>query len=213
VTFCGETARRLALDGLVWRVREKTWKPGPYDVRVAVRNAAAQDQHSLGKETLSVRPLVPIKVGSASQYLEIPNLSAIRLAVAGLTLGGVSLKETADSQMQGVAARVAANGDPGVRRFRAGEAVQYEWRVLSAPGRSVSPVKAHISVVRDGKEVFSGPPAKLTFVNNEAQVTGVYRIESLEPGRYWLAATAAEKTDKGKTKRTATEWLHFDVSD
>lgn len=76
----------------------------------------------------------------------------------------------------------------------------------------MSRIEAHVSVIQDGKQVFSGPPVKLTFVSDEAQVKGVYRIESLEPGRYWLGATAAEKAEKGKTTRTATEWLHFDVT-
>ena len=204
VTVCREAMEQFARRGLIWRVRQKLERPGPYDLRVAVRNGPASG-------VPSITSAIPVKVGSASQFLEIPNVREDRLSVVSLVLGETTAREAADEQVQGIAVRVAADRDPGVRRFRAGEAVEYNWRVLYAPGRDALPVDTHMAVLRDGEEVYSGPLERLNFEKNEARVAGVYCVNALEPGRYWLAAVATERASDGKAKRTAREWLHFDV--
>jgi hypothetical protein len=215
MTLCGEAARRVAQDGLVWRGREKTPKPGLYDVRVAVRNALAVDLKRIPGRTESVAVELlsaPPRVGSASQVIEIPKLSSNKLAVAGLTLSGDYLKEADDGRVKGIAVRPASASDPGVRRFRAGEEVRYNWRVLYAakPGQG-HPVDARIVVQRDGEDIYQGAPSELSFTDGQASVAGVYRTESLPPGRYWLGATTADKTAKGQPSGVVTEWLHFDI--
>ena len=73
-------------------------KPGGYQVRVAVGDAGSQ------------------KLGSASQFIEIPDLRPDRLALSGIVLNP----------------KVLGESGPAVRRFKAGDRVSYELEIYNA---------------------------------------------------------------------------------
>src|SRR5205085_362140 len=96
-------------DGLVYTMRVPIKKPGAYHLRVAVRDSAAE------------------KLGSASQFIEVPNLKKDRLALSGIVMqtGAYSAAQLAaaatagalaEGQQQGQAADIA-QGSPAVRHF------------------------------------------------------------------------------------------------
>jgi VWFA-related protein len=66
----GETMERVLRDGIVYFINFPVKKPGAYQMRVAVRDTATA------------------KVGSASQFIEVPDIKKNRLALSGVIVSG-----------------------------------------------------------------------------------------------------------------------------
>ena len=96
VQLRGRTYERVLRDGLVYTFDVPLKKAGAYQLRFAVRDAASA------------------RVGSASQFVEVPNLKKGRLALSGLYLngsGGVSTAATTAAGPPGQATTTSANAD------------------------------------------------------------------------------------------------------
>jgi VWFA-related protein len=143
VRLRGRTYERVLRDGLVYTFDVPLRKAGAYQLRFAVRDAASA------------------RVGSASQYVEVPNLKKGRLALSGLYMNGASsapgqltkdapgqVSKDAPSQLTTPAAAgvdVKPGGAPGqtrpeddvlagpaVRRLRPGMTLSYAFLVYNA---------------------------------------------------------------------------------
>ena len=209
---CGQTARTLLRDGFVYLVRSKIDRPGPYEMRVAVRNTEPGDSNSLGPKTLIVRAsMTPpeVKVGSATGFVEVPDLRKKPFALSGVTmaLNGAKIPDAIRTGTEGpafdMAYRVPVLGDPAVRQFHAGDTITYESRLFAAA--DVEPAVT-VQMVGEARPVHSEPIAL-----EGAEIRGTYHIDpDTPPGRYLLGLTAAERPDK-KNTRTSSQWIDFEV--
>ncbi|HEX8351471.1 MAG TPA: VWA domain-containing protein, partial [Pyrinomonadaceae bacterium] len=113
----GDVLRSVLSDGFVYVMKVPLKKPGSYQLRVAVRDAATE------------------RVGSASQFIEVPDLGKGRLA-----LSGIFITAAADAPAQkgpGDAAPPTQGGfdplrDATVRRFRQGSLVEFSYHIYNA---------------------------------------------------------------------------------
>jgi VWFA-related protein len=187
-------------EGVTFTLDVPVKKPGPYQVRAAVRDLASA------------------RLGSASQFLEVPNLGENRLALSGLVLSGGA---TADGN--GVRP-VTDVGDrdptPAVRRFRRGSSVSYAVSVFNAHTRSAKgrpDLLVRPSLYRDDRLLQAMPTLSLDGAGQpdpkHLAVAGSFRIDAtMEPGLYALEVAVQDRAAGPKAGPVA-QWMDFEVVD
>jgi hypothetical protein len=192
-------------DGLVYMMQVPVKKPGAYQLRVAVRDAATE------------------KLGSASQFIEVPALKKDRLALSGIIMQSADYS-AAQARPAGAVAEGAqgeqggalAEGSPAVRRFRLGEQIDYYVNIYNArldpAGRPQ--LETQLRIFRDGQQVYAGRPTpfdlgKQTDMKNLHEGVRV-RLGGLAPGEYVLQVVVTDLLAPEK-RRTVTQWIDFEI--
>jgi VWFA-related protein len=211
----GRTYERLRRDGLDYDLVVAVKNPGSYQLRAAVRDSASA------------------RIGTAYQYVEVPDLKKGRLALSGVTLAGeaVSLDLTQTfwttaferraallkvSQGPGPGEDPEVQNAPAVRRFRRGEELIYRYTVYNARGdsRTMLPrLHAEARLFRDGQLLSSEetmpleePGLQLDPKRVSARGRLVLR-EDLAPGQYVLQLVVTDQLSKGPE---AVAWQSVD---
>jgi len=182
---------RAAHEGVVYQLDVPAKKPGTYQLRLAVRDAASA------------------KLGSASQLVEVPALATNRIALSGITLS----TESADSPRGEEVANSIAN--LAMRRFRSSSNLFYSYVVYVGRARKSTEAPALLAEVRlfrDGALVYGGD-AKAIDMSGQSDVeritaAGGLRLNSLAPGTYVLQVKVKEPSGKGGD---ATQLIDFEV--
>lgn len=131
--------------GLVYTVNHPVKKAGAYQLRVALRDATSE------------------KVGSASQFIEVPDVSKGRLLLSGIVLRAEMLSANAVAPVPAEGAQtheIDPKGTPAVRIFKPGKTMIYGYQVLNAQGGPGQPPQLEVQtrLFRDGQAIYSGPP-------------------------------------------------------
>lgn len=188
-----------ALDsGLVYTVNHPVKKAGAYQLRVALRDATSE------------------KVGSASQFIEVPDVSKGRLLLSGIVLRADMLPNAAapvpaeGAQTQ----EIDPKGNPAVRIFKPGKTMIYGYQVLNAQAGPGQPPQLEVQtrLFRDGQAIYSGP-RQIVKVGDQPDPRHL-----MAGGRIQLNAKIAADdyvlqvvvTDK-LAKRVATQSIDFSV--
>lgn len=196
----GDTYQRILQNGLTYMLNVPVKQPGAYQVRVAVRDTASE------------------RVGSASQYMGVPNLAKGALALSGIILSGISL----EAAMKNIAEEPTPQAGPAVRRLKHGMVLDYGYVVYNAAlDRSTnSPqLTTQLRLFRDGKPIFTGRVAPLDVSGQKdmkrLQAGGRIQVGTeMAPGDYVLQVIVTDTLVKDKDKekrRTATQWIDFEV--
>ena len=181
-----EKYRELLKVGLVYVLQHPVKKPGPYQMRVAIRDESSR------------------AIGSASQFIEVPDVHHGKLAVSsillttgdGLTGDGEQVKD-ASGQLQSYT--------PALRAFKPGQPVVYVYQILNAHATSTkqTELEAQVRLFRNGEPIFSGVPA--TPVMQDASTParlvcgGAIQLGAkMSPGDYVLEVAVTDKLAKGK---------------
>ena len=188
---------RAAHDGLVYQLDVPAKKPGAYQVRVAVKDAASA------------------KLGSAAQFVEVPALVTNKIALSGITLSTDSetSKPASDSPKgEGTGASTIAN--IAMRRFRSSSNLFYGYVVYVGTKKSTerSTLLAQVKLFRDGALVYDGGTKAIDTAgqNDLERITagGGLRLNSLSPGTYVLQVTVK---DQARNRGDATQLIDFEV--
>jgi VWFA-related protein len=178
-------------DGVTYTILVPIKKPGAYQLRLVVRDEASK------------------RIGSASQFVEIPDLKKKRLTLSGISLSG-SFEKGGD-----VAALSQASA--ALRKLRQGMVLDYGYAIYNAKTDSSTgrpDLTTQIKLFRDGQEIFAGQVQPLTSQKEKDGglfTGGSLRIrEGLKPGEYVLQAIVSDLRTKEKY-RTATQWMNFEV--
>jgi len=168
--------------GMNSRVDLPIKKPGGYQVRVAVRDPASQ------------------RVGSASQFIEIPDLRPDRLTLSGIVFNSNVLGESG----------------PVVRRVKAGERVSYELEIYHArrDGAGAPRLENQVQILHDGRPVSSQDPGAIRQVSEDPArlaMSGEFALTpDLAPGDYVLLVTITDNLAPSRYS-TARQWIDFEV--
>lgn len=181
-----ESAERY---GLSYLVRYKANRPGPFQVRAAVRDG------------------VTGKVGSASQFLTVPDLSKERLA-----LSGIMLMEPPQAGVQPFAmATVSA------RTFQRGRQMRWAAQIFhpKAGPDGVPRIETSVRIFRDGKQVLETPfqpvEAKALDGRHGIITAGTMKLGSaMTPGEYVLRLVVRDLNVMGAA---AAQWIDFQVAE
>jgi VWFA-related protein len=170
-------------DGVNYRLDIPIREPGGYQLRMAVRDPASQ------------------KVGSASQFVEIPNLRKGRLALSGIVLNPDT----------------PGDKGPAVRRFQPGDRVGFQLQAYNArhtKGRQAPDLESTIRIFSEGRLVM----AQTRTMTGEAAwdsrglvISGELTFSASFPsGHYALQATVTDKLAPKKVSE-ASQWADFEV--
>lgn len=202
----GRTYANVLRYGLNYNLLVPIKKPGPYQLRAAVRDAATD------------------RVGSAYQFIEVPDLKKGRLALSGIALSSAVLNLASLSSDSGVYNAPSDNGEqaqptPAVRRFKPGMLVDYRYVIYNAlpvSKNSLPELTAQVRLFRDGELVTSSDePAidtsRLQFDLKRLSAKGSLRLGfDLIPGNYVLQILVTNPRAKGQAS-TASQWIDFEI--
>ncbi|HEY0080068.1 MAG TPA: VWA domain-containing protein [Pyrinomonadaceae bacterium] len=216
----GETYTDVLKNGLVYNFDVPIKKPGAYQLRIAVRDTDSE------------------RIGSASQFIEVPDVNKKRLTLSGIVLTGIKGDSAADSKatQPGADARSSASAaasvdarlgegsevdpqmHPAVRQFRRGAVLDYFYYIYNAKldragGRPQ--LQTQVRLFREGQPVYTGTPTPLDLTRqpDARQLVGGSRIHlggHLQPGEYLLQVIVADLL-AGEKRRTATQWIDFEI--
>ena len=194
VRLTAERHAQAVQTGFVYNMRMPVKRPGPYQLRVALRDVGAD------------------RIGSASQFIDVPDLGKRQLTLSSLFIQGFGAGGTSDGSVE----VVDPNATLAVRRFHRGALtnyVCYAYNVVRSSGGKPQ-VESAIRLLRDGVEVFrSGPqPVHASTDPAELAVGGTLQLgPAMTPGSYLLEISV---TDRGAKKpRRATQSIDFEVID
>ncbi len=194
-------------NGFLYNVTLPVKKPGAYQLRVAVRDTKDG------------------KVGSASQFIDVPNLRKKRLTISGIVLQNMSVAQWQNFD-QGVAATKEnatkepppnALSDTSLRRFPRGTVLRYGFEVYNAKLDSLKKpsLTMQARVFRDGKLLLDGREQAVDVasqVDTERwkSAGAISLAQKMAPGDYILQVVIRDKSIANKV-RVATQFVQFEV--
>lgn len=211
----GDTYERALRNGLVYNLSVPIKKAGAYQLRAALRDTASE------------------RVGSASQFIEVPDLKKNRLTISGLVLQGLdpaAAQKSAQAQAQNGASPAGTDeaqkaedetsnldpqASPALRRFQRGMVMQYGFVIYNAKLTPAPQLTTQLRLFRDGKLIFTGKVTPLniagqTDLKRIAGGAGLQLGTDMAPGEYVLQIIATDALAKDKY-RTATQWMDFEI--
>ena len=171
-------------EGVLYSLDVPIKKRGPYQIQVAVRDEATG------------------KMGSASQFLEIPDLKRGRVALTSILL----------QQGDRPGGTLASTGaTPATRQFRPGGQVEYFCLIETGGKKPLdADIDSEIRVVRDGKEVFHGPSELVPVQNGKLAISGRLKLnDEMPPGDYYLGVFATQRSSP--RSGVAVQWTDFEI--
>ncbi len=196
MTLSKERYEQFLERGFVYDLAFPVKKPGAYQLRIALKDTVTN------------------KIGSANQYVDVPNLKKKRLTLSGLAIENLS--EAAYEK------RVANNGEPvagdseplidtALRQFKSGSIVNFGLTVHNF--KLPTGLTSKVTLYKDGKVAFTGDEKPLTFaaVDGAMPFMSSLRLASqMELGEYALQVDITDANAKGKY-RTATQFIQFEI--
>lgn len=195
--------KRLLRDGLVYYVTVPIKKPGAYQLRMSLRDSASE------------------RIGSASQFIEAPDIKKKRLALSGVILraqspvqtGGALASAAGEGREEGNAQASAA-----VRQFKPGTVIEYGFFIYNAKldkASSRPQLITQVKLFRDGKEIFTGKEIPFdssgqTDLQRLAAGGAIQLGRSLEPGDYVIHVIVTDSL-ADKKHRVAGQWMDFQI--
>ncbi|MFY9620760.1 MAG: VWA domain-containing protein [Pyrinomonadaceae bacterium] len=195
--------KRLLREGLVYYVTVPLKKPGAYQLRMSLRDSASE------------------RVGSASQFVDAPDIKKKRLALSGIILraqspaqaGGALASAAGEGREEGSARTSAA-----VRQFKPGTIIEYAFFIYNPKldkASSRPQLITQVKLFHDGKEIFSGkelPYDSSGQIDLQRLPTGgaIQLANSMEPGDYVLQVIVTDPLADQK-HRLSTQWMDFQI--
>lgn len=204
ITIPNKEYSQVMRDGLVYYVTVPIKKPGAYQLRMSLRDSASE------------------RIGSASQFIDAPDLKKKRLALSGIILRGEnraakSTNAPATTQDEG---REEGNVDtsPAVRQFKVNMIMSYGYFIYNPKldkATSRPQLTTQVRLFREAKQVFVGK--ELNF--DAGQQTDLQRLTAggaiqlgsgMQPGDYVLQVIVTDLL-ADKKHRVASQWMDFQI--
>jgi VWFA-related protein len=201
ITAKNENYEQLLRDGFVYSFVFPIRTAGAYQMRVALRDQNSQ------------------KVGSANQFIDVPNLKKERL-----TLSGIVLENLTPAQWEKLSRETNSNqtggnpqADTSLRRFRRGTVLRYAYEIYNArlDAAQKPQLQTQMRIFRDGKLLLEGKQNALDLSGQtNLQKIGAGGALSLgntmPPGDYVLQIIVTDNLAKEKS-RTSTQFVQFEI--
>ena len=207
----GDDYKRILKDGFVYYFTLPIKKPGAYQFRVAIRDAQAE------------------KVGSASQFIEVPNLKKDHLTLSGIVLENLNevqwqaflsgSPETAGKQTDAPIAATNPMTDTSLRRFKRGTVLRYGFEVYNAKLDAAKKpnLTSQIRVFYGGQMIFEGKTLPVEIAGQtdleRIKATGAVSLATgMKSGDYILQIIITDILAKEKRK-ISTQFVQFEIAD
>jgi hypothetical protein len=172
--------------GLVYSEPLPIKKPGPYQLRVALRDAGSK------------------RLGSAMQFIDVPDVKSGKLALSEIVVS----EDPPDTNNP--------EGTPAVRIFKSGGAFSYAYEILNARngGQEPPPLDWQMQLYRESELVYKSDSTRLnTDSDKDAKrlaVGGKMQLTKIPPGEYVMQVTLSDSRMKDKN-RLAAQTIDFEV--
>ena len=189
-----EALERLLESGLVFDFLFPVKKPGAYQLRVAIRDHASD------------------KLGTASQFIDVPEMKQDRLVLSGVVLENIP-HEDWQRQRNGGTARSKPDPlrDTSLRQFKRGTVVNYGFSIYNPKLAGGRPdISYRTSIFRNGKLIFEGKsqPILQSDAGPPINFTSALAIGSeMETGDYILQIVVTDNA----ANNTATQFVQFEI--
>jgi VWFA-related protein len=199
---------RVMKGGLIYNVTVPVKKTGAYQLRTALRDQGSG------------------RVGSATQFIDVPDFKKNRLTTSGLLLKGMPYEQYKKNLTEETFAR---DGDsakqesdplatPAVRQFRTGMALVYAYVIYNAKLDKTSgkpQLKAQVRLFRGGELIFSGNEIPYDVAGQadlrRLGVGGAILLGTdMKPGEYVFQIVVTDLLVNDK-RRTTTQWMDFEI--
>ena len=218
-----EWYKRTLRDGLVYYVTVPVKKPGAYQLRMSLRDTNTEH------------------IGSASQFVEVPDLKKNRLALSGLALSGVmptgnttranqspanqagagqpanDSNSAASVDHEGVE-RGNAEASPAVRHFRKGMLMNYAFFIYNAhldKATNNPKLTTQVRLFRDGKPVFTGKEIVFSVLKQadpkRLLAGGAIQLGTDLPPGEYVFQIIVNDAIADEKHRTVSQWMDFEI--
>ncbi len=205
----GATYQRVLKEGFTYNITVPIKKPGAYQLRTAVRDESSE------------------RVGSASQFIEVPDIKKNRLMLSGIVMRGIpfeTFKKTqagASSEARG-ADDTVEEFDPrwnaAMRQLQNGLVAVYGYVIYNAQlnNRTKEPqLQSQVRLFRNGQQVFAGNQIPVDPTNQSdlkrLSVAGALQLGTqLDSGEYVFQIVVTDTLAKEKN-RVASQWIDFEI--
>ena len=164
---------------------------------------------------VAVRDETGNRIGSASQFVEIPDVDKGGFAISGIYLQG----DLVDPSKAGAGGTTkAASENAGIRIFQPGAKFGFAYVLFNLPAdqdrRSVVEVRSEI--LKDGVVMYTGQERAVTFepaveIKRRAAVGSVTLAKNMPPALYVLRVTVTDKSAPQGQTRLVQQYLDFEV--
>jgi len=152
---------------------------------------------------LAVRDRPSSRIGSAGQFVLVPDLRNKRPAVSGIILGLPNADKTVSNA--------------GARRFRQNDDLYFGFNIYNAANETgqLRNLMMNVMLFRDGKNVYSGPEVTIA-ASNQKDLSRVFTngkiklTPNFEPGNYYLQVVIVENDGKPKPV-PVVQWIDFEI--
>lgn len=188
--------------GLVYDFIFPVKKPGAYQVRVALHDKTSK------------------KVGSANQFVEVPNIKKNRLTLSGIVLQSLTLEEwNKIAKGENPPLKSDPVGDTALRQFKRGTVLNYGAVIYNAKLNSSGKpdLSTQSRIFRDGKLIFEGKPQPVV-TNGQTNMQNIQASGSMSLGTemivgdYVLQLIVIDNSNN-KKRHVATQFVPFEVID
>lgn len=193
-----DSYKRLIDKGFVYNFIFPVKKPGAYQYRVVLRDQLAA------------------RVGSASQYIEVPTFKRGRVRLSGMILQQYSVKDWNAGKSSETSAVL---NDTALRRFDPDSVLQFAYEIYNAKLDAAKQpnLTTKIRIFRDRELVLDGTDKPLDLSGQadmqRLKVTGAIGLnKDMTPGDYILQVVVTDNLAKQK-QRITTHYITFEVAD
>lgn len=213
VSFSNQETYQKYLDkGFVYSFSFPVKKPGAFQMRAVVRDEGSD------------------KIGSASQFIEVPNLKKNRLTLSGVVLADYTAEQWSKSMGKNPndAPAVVTEASPdapdslrdtSLREFKRGTILTYGYEIYNAKSTPEQKpnLTTRIRIFRDGKLTFDGKPNQFSAVDQtdfgHLKMFGALNLGTeMNAGDYVLQIIVTDGAAKDKQKN-AVQFVPFEIID
>jgi VWFA-related protein len=192
---------------------EKVLRTGMvYDFSFPIKNAGAYQLR------VALRDHGSDRLGSANQFVEVPNVKKGNLVLSGVLLENIPFDEWQKRNLGQDVSNTDPSNDTSLRQFKRGTVLNYAFTIYNAQGAATSPnLSYQTRVFRDGEAIFEGAvqpvvasqsdsPKNIGFSGSLALGTG------MEPGDYVLQVVIKDNLARSK-RNTASTFVQFEITE
>lgn len=189
---------RVMRTGFVYDFSFPIKKAGAYQLRVALRDHGSD------------------RLGSANQFVEVPNVKKNRLVLSGVVLENVTYAEW----QRRTAGQAAGKSDPmtdtSLRQFKRGTVLNYGFTIYNAKlAGTAANLSYQTRIFRDGKPIFESKvqpvvPADSAEPKTVGFTAALALGTTMEPDDYVLQVVIIDNLAKEK-RNTASQFVQFEV--
>ena len=203
LSFDEKQYQQVLSEGLAYRRDFQLKKPGAYQFRAVLRDFESG------------------RTGTASQFIQVPDLTKNRLAMSGLVLTApkqvAASETTAPEPGQTLSNINALSTTPFVRKFARNGWIQYGAAIYNAtPDKKTNQAQVSVQaeIYRDGKVVYQFPAHPVEFTAKmdpkKFDYVGRLRLNNLPAGEYLLRMVVTDALAK-KNYGRIEQWMDFRV--